>query len=209
MPAAQTKISCYVVALTGGIASGKTAVSDRFEALGVPVVDTDRIAREVVEPGSFGLKRLVQAFGEAILDDGCSLNRRALRRIVFDDEQKRRKLESILHPLIADRARDALSRVTALYAVLVVPLLVESGRFDWVDRVLLVDVSVETQLARLMQRDDIDRPMAEAMIQSQASREQRQAIADDIILNEESLAELDRQVHVLHEKYRMLARSSR
>src|SRR5690606_20981910 len=164
------------IGLTGGIASGKSTVAELFAALGVPVIDTDVIAREVVEPGEPGLAAIRDAFGAEVLTPDGRLDRRRLREIVFADAAKRRRLESILHPLIRERTLARLAAVrNAPYAIVVVPLLVETDFGKLVDRVLVVDVPVDAQLERLASRDGIDRAAAEAMVAAQASRETRLA----------------------------------
>jgi len=196
------------IALTGGIASGKTAVSDRFAALGIPVIDTDLIAREVVEPGTPGLAAIEREFGPDVISGGA-LDRRELRRRIFDDAGARRRLEAILHPRISAEARRRLAEVDAPYAVLVVPLLVESGLFEDADRVLVVDVPEQTQIRRLMARDEMSRAQAEAALAAQASREQRLARADEVIDNTGSLADLAAEVDRLDAVYRRLGVSGR
>lgn len=191
-----------VVALTGGIASGKTAVSDRFAALGVPVVDTDTIAREVVAPGTSGLAAVVAEFGPEILDADGGLDRAALRRRIFSDPAARRRLESILHPRIAAEARRRIDAAEGPYAVLVVPLLVESGLFADADRVLVVDVPESMQVERLLDRDGMDADAARAALDAQAPRSRRLAAADDVIDNSGSLQALDDQVRALDRAYR-------
>src|SRR6056297_1217894 len=183
-----------VIALTGGIASGKTAVSDRFSALGASVVDTDCIAREVVAPDSAGLARVVAASGE--------LDRLALRDRIFDDAAARARLEGILHPLIEARARDAIRAADGPYVVLVVPLLIETGLFGDADRVLVVDVPRAVQLERLTARDGVTPDQARAALAAQATREQRLAVADDVIDNSGALEALDEQVARLDHAYR-------
>lgn len=194
-----------VVALTGGVASGKSAVSDRFAELGVPVVDTDVLAREAVAPGSAGLAEVGTVFGPGVIGADGGLDRAALRRKIFDDPDARSELERILHPRIADAARRHLETLEAPYAVLVVPLLVESGLFADADRVLVVDVPEEIQVERLIKRDGTSRDQAQAMLAAQASREQRLASADDVIDNTGTLEELHRRVDELDEKYRELS----
>lgn len=194
-----------IVALTGGVASGKTAVSDRFADLGVPVVDTDLLAREAVAPGSPGLAEVAAAFGPEMIGPGGDLERAALRRRIFDDPAARDRLEDILHPRIADTARRQLAALDVRYAILVVPLLVESGLFEDADRVLVVDVPEEVQIERLMKRDGSTREQAEAMLAAQASRERRLAQADDVIENTGTLESLYSAVRALDEKYRELA----
>lgn len=194
------------IGLTGGIASGKSTVAELFAALGVPVIDTDVIAREVVEPGEPGLDAVRAAFGPKVLTSEGRLDRRRLREIVFADAAKRRRLESILHPLIRQRTLARLEAVRdAPYAIVVVPLLVETNFGELVDRVLVVDVPVDTQLERLVARDGIDRSAAEAMVAAQTSRETRLAHADDVIDNAGDLAAARAQVERLHARYVELA----
>jgi dephospho-CoA kinase len=203
----QGKRSTMVVALTGGIASGKSAVSQRFAELGAPVVDTDVIAREVVEPGSSGLAEIEREFGRDVMD-GDALDRAALRRRIFDDRAARARLERILHPRIAAEAERRIAALDAPYAVLVVPLLVETGLFGDADRVLVVDVPESVQMQRLMDRDGVDRDDAEAALRAQADRRHRLARADDVIVNTGSPDELRAQVDRLDRIYRELASSS-
>ncbi|SRR6056297_2427891 len=191
-----------VIALTGGIASGKTAVSDRFSALGASVVDTDCIAREVVAPDSAGLARVVEAFGDTVLAASGELDRLALRDRIFDDAAARARLEGILHPLIEARARDAIRAADGPYVVLVVPLLIETGLFGDADRVLVVDVPRAVQLERLTARDGVTPDQARAALAAQATREQRLAVADDVIDNSGALEALDEQVARLDHAYR-------
>lgn len=193
-----------VIALTGGIASGKTAVSDRFSALGAVVIDTDRIARDVVAPGSEGLGRVVDAFGDRVLGADGGLDRRALRDRIFEDAAARDRLESVLHPRIETRAREAIRAADGPYVILVVPLLVETGLFDDADRVLVIDVPEAVQLERLTARDGVTADQARAALAAQATREQRLAVADDVIENTGTLEALDEQVRRLDREYRGL-----
>ncbi len=202
-----------VIALTGGIASGKTAVSDRFAALGVPVIDTDLLAREAVAPGRPGLAEIVDAFGVDLLDERQALDRRALRERIFSDADARRRLNAILHPRIEQAARNAIEQAGSdpqvRYVVLVVPLLVETGLFEDTDRVLVVDVPETVQLERLAGRDGISEDQARAALAAQATREERLAIADDVIDNTGSLQALDEAVERLDRKYRALGEGAR
>lgn len=191
------------VGLTGGIASGKTAVSDAFAKLGVPVIDADVIAREVVEPNTPGLQSLINEFGTDILD-GNSLDRRALRKQVFGNPEKLEKLNSLLHPLIRQEIQAQIEAVTTPYCVVVIPLLCESSEYQWLDRILVVDVTMETQIKRLMDRDQISSELANKMIASQCNREQRLLLADDVIRNESSLSSLIARVEVLDANYKQL-----
>jgi len=202
--------SPLLVVLTGGIASGKSAVSDQFAHLGVPVVDTDLIARQVVEPGSPGLEALVGRFGSRILEHSGRLDRARMREIVFSDANARRQLEELLHPLIEHEARDQIERHRdAGHVVVVVPLLVESGLFPDADRVVVVDVPEAIQLDRLMRRDGIDLERARQILAAQAGREARLAIATDVIDNSGSRNELRRQVRALNERLTALSRHRR
>ncbi|MFO7306888.1 MAG: dephospho-CoA kinase [Gammaproteobacteria bacterium] len=190
-----------LVALTGGIASGKSAVADRFAQLGVPVLDTDRIARDIVEPGTPTLAKLVEAFGPDILDSEGRLNRRRMRERVFANPDDRARLNAITHPAIrAELARRSASAGGA-YQVHVIPLLVETGRTRDYDRVLVVDCPREVQIQRLMARDGATAEQAEAILAAQATREQRLAVADDVIVNTGTLDELYQRVDELHRKY--------
>jgi dephospho-CoA kinase len=195
----------FRVALTGGIASGKTTVAGLFAELGIPLIDTDLIAREVVEPGQPALAAIVRAFGPEVLDaDGC-LDRRRMRERIFADPAVKQRLEAILHPAIrAEMERQ--SRVAGgPYQILVIPLLAEGRRRDHVDRVLLVDVPEAVQVERLVSRDGVSREQAQASLNAQATRAERLAIADDVIQNSGRVDELKQQVRALHEKYLQLA----
>jgi dephospho-CoA kinase len=195
----------FRVGLTGGIASGKTAVADAFARRGVPIVDTDVIAREVVEPGEPALAAVVEAFGAGVLGADGRLDRRALRRDVFADEGRRRRLESILHPAIRARMQAQAAAATGPYVVIAIPLLVENRLESQVDRVLVVDVAPEVQLARLLARDGETPEGARRILAAQATREARLAVADDVLANDGTLADLDRKVGELHARYVALA----
>jgi dephospho-CoA kinase len=199
-------MSRFVVALTGGIASGKSAVERRFEALGVRAYDADVAARAVVEPGSDALTEVARVFGEDALDgEGC-LDRAAMRQRVFADPAARITLEGILHPRIRTWLRDAVAADTGPYCLLSIPLLVENhAHYAWVDRVLVVDAPETVQVERLTRRDGIDEALAKKMIAAQATRGQRLAIADDVIVNDGSEAELEARVVALDAAYRLLA----
>lgn len=191
----------FIVALTGGIASGKTLISDRFASLGVPVIDTDVIARQIVEPGQPALMEIQAVFGAGVIDADGGLKRAELRAIIFSDPEARIKLESILHPRIRAKVEQAISELTAPYCILVIPLLTEKGGYHMVDRVLVVDVSVETQIQRLMARDDCSRQQAERVLAAQASRELRLEIADDVLENSGSVEGALQKVTELHGEY--------
>jgi dephospho-CoA kinase len=196
----------WVVALTGGVASGKSAVARRFEALGVNVHDADVAARAVVEPGSPALSAIAESFGaDALLADG-TLDRRAMRAAVFADADARRRLEAIVHPRIRDWLRARVDADTGAYCMLAIPLLIETWpQYAWVDRVLLVDASDDRRMQRLMRRDGIDRATAERMLAAQATHAQRVALADDVIDNNGDEAALDTAVAALHQRYLALA----
>jgi len=204
-PASGDKHYVYTVALTGGIASGKTLVSDEFIRLGVPVIDTDIIAHQLVEPGQAALTEIADAFGPGVVDESGQLNRQKMRSLIFSDTEKRKELETILHPKIRQSVEQAIAKVTFAYCVLVVPLLVESSAYPNVNRVLVVDVEPETQIRRLMARDHCTRDQAEQALASQASRKQRLSIADDVLENSGSPRQALHEVAKLHKKYLQLA----
>jgi dephospho-CoA kinase len=195
----------YTVALTGGIASGKTMISDEFARLGVPIIDTDVIAHEIVKAGCPALSEIEAAFGSNILDTNGELKRSELRALIFSVPSKRKKLESILHPRIRQEAGIAISQVSHTYCLLVIPLLVERGTYPNIDRILVVDVDPETQIQRLMSRDRCNRIQAENALASQASREQRLKIADDILENSGTPKQMNLAVSQLNLKYLDLA----
>ena len=195
----------FIVALTGGIASGKSAVERCFARRGIEICDADRVARDVVAPGTEGLQEVIAVFGGEVLTTEGMLDRRAMRERVFADPDARRRLEQIVHPRVRNAMREAARSMRSAYGLLVIPLLVESGDYAWVDRVLVVDVPRNVQISRLLNRDGITRELAESMVDAQASREQRLAIADDVIDNTADLAALDSAVETLHRHYLQLA----
>lgn len=198
--------SPFVVVLTGGIASGKSTVSERFQRLGVPIIDTDVIAKNLVEPGKPALNAIIAQFGEEYLHLDGRLNRSRLRTLVFSKPEARQKLELILHPAIRKIAKRQVSTTKFPYCILVIPLFVESSRYDWVDRVLVVDVPEDIQLKRVMARDNLDRQQAKAILATQASRNDRLALADDVIENMGKIEDLEAEVARLHEEYLGLAK---
>lgn len=198
--------TALVVALTGGVAAGKSAVTRRFEALGVPVHDADVAARDVVASGSEGLAEVVAVFGGDALDEHGQLDRPAMRQRVFADPAARRALEAIIHPRVRRWLLERALAERAPYCLLAIPLLAENHtHYRWVDRVLLVDAPASTQLARLVARDGIDPALAQRMIDQQASRAERLALADDVIENSGSEGTLDHMVADLHRRYLALA----
>ncbi len=201
----------YCVGLTGGIASGKSAVAHAFEALGIVVADADIAAREAVALGSEGLTEVVAAFGDDILDSAGALDRAAMRKRVFGDDAARRLLEAIIHPRVRESLARQCAQAASPYSIAAIPLLAEVGArsaYPWLQRILVIDVPVEVQHARLIQRDDIDAALADRMIASQATREQRLAVADDIIVNTGTLDDLQKHVVALDTRYRRLANPS-
>ena len=194
-----------VIGLTGGIGSGKSEVSRRFEALGVPVVDTDLVSRELVSAGSPALAEIAARLGSEFITAEGQLHRRRLREAIFRDEALKTRLEDILHPRIRDRVAAILAGLTAPYAMVVIPLLLE-GRYPIaVDRILVVDAPEELQVARIQARDDVDADAARRVIAGQASRDARRAVADDLILNDGDIHALDARVRKLHREYLALA----
>lgn len=189
------------VGLTGGIASGKSKVADLFAARGIPIIDTDIIARQIVEPGQPGLAAVVAAFGNEILRPDGSLDRTRLRSMIFADPARRKQLDGLLHPLIMAAAIQAGETAGGDYQIFAVPLLVETAFDKLMDRVLVVDCDPELQRQRLMSRDNESAQSADAIIASQASRRERLAIADDVILNDGTLRELEAAVEQLHRQY--------
>jgi len=201
-------MSRFVVGLTGGIASGKSEVTRRFEALGVTVADADLAARAVVAPGSPALAMISERFGPSMLLADGALDRARLRAHVFADVAERKALEAITHPAIREQLRSQCERAESPYAMAAIPLLTEAGgraAYDWLDRILVVDAPEAVQLARLMQRDGNDAVLAQQMIDAQASRQQRLALADDVVVNDAAPEALQAQVERLHAVYLGLA----
>lgn len=194
-----------MVVLTGGIASGKTAVSDRFAALGVPVIDTDRIAHEIVEPGQPALQRIAETFGPEFLDADGHLDRRKMRQAIFADPERKKRLERMLHPIIAEEALRQVHAAQGPYCIVVIPLYTESARWAWIDRILVVDVPEDLQIERVMRRDETTREQARAILAAQSGRQERLPLADDVIENDGTLERLEAEVERLHGKYLALS----
>ena len=192
------------IGLTGGIASGKSVVADMFGELGVPVIDTDIVAREVVAPGQAALDEIRARFGDHMIDAAGNLDRAAMREAIFTDSDARLDLEAILHPRIGVETRRQADEAGGDYQLIVVPLLVGSPLLQFVDRVLVVDCEEETQVRRLLERDTETAEQARLILAAQASREQRLAIADDVVNNDHSLAHVRDQVEDLDRKYHRL-----
>ncbi|PZO08862.1 MAG: dephospho-CoA kinase [Lysobacteraceae bacterium] len=198
----------FIVAVTGGVASGKSAATRAFEDLGITVADADVAARAVVEPGQPALAEVAALFGPAFIQPDGRLDRTAMRERVFADPSAKTALEGLLHPRIRAWLRAACDQATGPYVVAAIPLLAEGGAkatYPWLGRVLVVDVPADVQIARLQQRDGSSPELARRMVAAQASRAERLAIADDVIVNDGSLAQLEAAVQRLHGRYLRLA----
>ncbi len=191
----------WILGLTGGIGSGKSAAAEHFTRLGVHLVDADHAARWVVEPGRPALARIAEHFGPHVLQPDGQLDRGALRQLIFQDEQQRRWLESLLHPLIGEEIRSYLARAESPYAILVSPLLVESGQYRMTQRVLVVDVPEQLQLQRTMARDQASAEQIQAILNVQAKRDERLRHAHDVLHNDRDQAWLRNEVERLHHFY--------
>ena len=191
----------WVLGLTGGIGSGKSAVSAIFEELGIQVVDADIVAREVVEPGSVGLTKITAHFGDEILTNNGTLDRSKLRAIIFADESQKQWLNNLLHPLIRESMLSQLKQATSNYVILVAPLLFENGLEKYCNHTLLIDVPVDVQITRTTARDNVSVELAKQIIASQMSRADKQQKAGDILDNNRPLEEVKTDVQKLHEKY--------
>ena len=191
----------WILGLTGGIGSGKSAAADHFIELGVDVVDADHASRWVVEPGRPAIAKIVEHFGPNILLNDGQLDRAALREAIFADPEQRQWLEALLHPLIGEEIRHYLANAKSSYAILVSPLLIESGQYRLTQRILVIDVPVQMQLARTQARDNVTETQVQAILQAQASREQRLQKADDVLCNDRDLGWLKGEVERLHQFY--------
>lgn len=203
-------MSALCIGLTGGIASGKSAATEAFQALGIVIADADVAAREAVAPGSEGLRAVVAAFGDDVLDAHGALDRAAMRRRVFEDADARKRLEAIIHPRVRAALQAQCEAAASPYAIAAIPLLTEVGgraAYPWLQRILVIDVPVEVQRERLIRRDGIDAALAERMIAAQAARAQRLALADDVVANTGSLETLRQHLAALHAQYLTLAAS--
>lgn len=195
----------FIVGLTGGIGSGKTAASDYFAKLGITIVDADVVARQVVEPGQPALNDIRAHFGDAVINTDGTLNRRTLRDIVFSDEQSRKKLESITHPAIATKIRQQLSTANSPYAILVSPLLLETSQHQMVNRILLIDVPEDLQIERTSRRDEVAQAQVKSIIAAQMPASEKRAKADDIVVNDKAVIDLQQAIDQLHIQYLDLA----
>ncbi|AID24002.1 dephospho-CoA kinase [Salmonella bongori] len=195
----------YTVALTGGIGSGKSTVADAFADLGITVIDADIIARQMVEPGQPALNAIAEHFGSELIASDGTLRRRALRERIFSHPEEKAWLDALLHPLIQQETRRQLQQATSPYVLWVVPLLVENGLYQQANRVLVVDVTPETQLKRTMQRDEVTREHVKDILAAQTTREARLAVADDVIDNNGAPDAIASDVARLHASYLKLA----
>ncbi len=195
----------FRVGLTGGIASGKSTLSQYFKQLGVDVIDTDKISHDLMEPGQPAYVETVKHFGDAILQPDKSLNRKLLRKKVFNNPAEKNWLEQMLHPLIKQEAERAMDQAQSDYALLVVPLMFESGFNELVDHVIAIDCPASVQKKRLMERDQINETLAEKMIHSQMRNDQRHALADGVIYNSEN-KDLKVKIRLLHHHLCRLAK---
>lgn len=199
-----------IIGLTGGIASGKTTVADLFqEHFNIDIVDADIVAREVVAVGSDGLRQITEHFGEAILLENGTLNRAKLREQIFSNPEDKAWLNALLHPMIRNKIEEGLTNIRSPYGLLVAPLLIENQMQGMADRVLIVDVPTEVQIQRTMNRDNVSEEQVKAILKSQASREQRLAIADDVIKNHTKNQDLLPQITDLHQKYLAISTQDR
>lgn len=190
-----------IIGLTGGIGSGKTAVSETFEDLGITVVDADLASRVVVEKGKPCLEKIAEHFGEDILNENSELDRAKLREIIFNSAEEKNWLESLLHPAIAGQIQDELKASTSAYTILVSPLLLETNQKEFCSKVLIVDVPVEVQVDRTLKRDGVSEEQVQSIIKSQISREARLELADEIIMNDGNLEDLKLVVKDLHQRF--------
>jgi len=199
-----------VIGITGGIASGKTTVADLFQQnFGIEIVDADIVARQVVEPESQGLKAIEQHFGNSVIQQDGALDRAKLREIIFSDPSQKEWLNRLLHPMIRTEMMTQLADVKSDYALLVIPLMVENNLQSLADKVLVVDVDEQTQIQRTIERDQVDATQAKAILSSQATREQRLAIADYVIKNNTENQKLLPQITELHKKFLEISRENR
>ena len=194
------------IGLTGGIGSGKTTVSDKFHQLyNIPIIDADKISHTIMQPDGSAYKEVIDSFGQEALLPSKEINRKFLREKIFLDVNLKKNLESIIHPKVRIEINNQVKNLDSKYCLIVIPLLIESGLQSLVDRILIVDTSEENQINRVSQRDDCSNKEVENIINNQVDAESRRKHADDIILNNSSLEDLDQQIHQLHKKYLALS----
>lgn len=197
--------SRFAIALTGGIGSGKSVVASLFENLGVPIIDSDKISKNIVLPNEPCFEEIINAFGEKILTNEGAIDRHKLREIIFKSDKAKIKLESILHPKIYKNIDSQISRINYPYCLVIIPLLIETKSIERFNRVLLVDTTESLQLERVTKRDKISCDLIKKIIRSQATRDERLNYADDIIVNNDDIPDLDKSIITLHEKYLTLS----
>ena len=190
-----------VIGLTGGIGSGKTTVANGFAKLGVPLIDADLIARELVEPGQAALEKIRGVFGPGCITAEGRLDRAHIQQRIFNDKTLRHRLEAILHPEIRKRIKALIANIRAAYCIVVIPLLLETGQSDLVDRILVIDAAEEEQIKRVAARDKLSHNAIIRIMHTQTDRETRLASADDIIVNNSDLQTLTSQIQSLHHRY--------
>lgn len=195
------KTKTFCVGLTGGIGSGKTTVANYFERLGTPVIDADIIAQQVIHPTQPTYQTIIEHFGYQILNEDQTLNRRKLRQIIFSYPKQKLWLEKLLHPIIRQTIKTQIDQLSAPYCICVIPLLTESTGIDFIDHVLVVEATQELQLSRAAKRDKTTEALIKKIAQTQASDKERRAIADDVIINNGTLKDLEQQIEALHKKY--------
>lgn len=189
------------IGLTGGIGSGKTTVANIFAKLGVPIIDADVIAHQITTPNDNAYNDIIQHFGKTILNPDSTIDRKKLRHIIFENRIEKKWLENLLHPIILSAMKNEIKKVKTPYCICVIPLLAESSGIDFVDRVLVVDSPLEKQLLRAKQRDDTTNEMIQKIIDSQANQATRLKIADDVLINDGDLIELEKKISALHRYY--------
>jgi len=198
----------FSVGLTGGIGSGKTTIANMFASFGASIIDTDVIAHQLTQPGGLAMPAIREQFGDKYLTDDGAMDRARMRELVFADNHQKQKLENILHPLIRQETEKAASLATGAYLIFVVPLLIESANWrNKVSRILVIDCEEQTQIQRVMTRNNLSEEQVRAIMRAQASRQQRQEAADDLIFNDGDLSLIRDQVRTLHESYESLAKS--
>lgn len=201
-------VAMLVIGLTGGIGSGKTTVAKLFQEKGITVIDTDQLAREVIERGSPALESIKKYFGNSILNSDQSLNRNALRKIIFQNDEKRIWLEKLLHPLIRHELKKQIQYATSAYCIVVIPLLFETDPNPLIDRILVVDSSEENQINRTCMRDNSSIEEVKAILKTQVERTKRLALADDVIINNHSIDDLAVEVNKIHKLYTRIAQKN-
>ncbi|MFZ6752620.1 dephospho-CoA kinase [Undibacterium sp. Dicai25W] len=202
------RTSAYAIGLTGGIGSGKTTIANLFQEYGINVIDTDAIAHQLSAPNGLAIPAIRQEFGDAAIAPNGAMDRNWMRELIFSDSGAKQKLERILHPLIRQECEKAAAMATSTYVIFVVPLLVESGNWrERVNRIAVVDCPEQTQIFRVMTRNNLSQEQVLAIMRAQVSRERRLAAADDIIRNEGDLSAAKKQVHELHQQWTGLAKA--